>query len=94
MRKIVNFCDFFVVATGSVDKHITTIAEGIIEGLKEKGQRFWHMEGDGQTKWIVLDFGDCVVHIFDKNLRGFYSLEHLWQDAPRVTFKNKPPTSS
>ncbi|MDP2939350.1 MAG: ribosome silencing factor [Candidatus Omnitrophota bacterium] len=87
MRGIVNFCDFFVIASGLVDRHVRAIAQGIAEGLKNLGLKPWHAEGEEQAQWILLDFGDCVVHIFEKSIRDFYDLEYLWQDAPRVALK-------
>jgi ribosome-associated protein len=89
MRKIVNFCDFFVIASGSVDRHIKAIADGIVEGNNKLGIKPSHMEGEREAKWILLDYGDCLVHIFQEDLRRFYDLEHLWQEAPKVSFKKK-----
>lgn len=89
MRKIVNFCDFFVIASGLVGRHVKAIAEGITEGLAKKGEKLFSMEGEREAQWILLDFSDCIVHVFDKELRNFYDLEHLWQDAPKVAFKSK-----
>ncbi len=89
MRKIVNFCDFFVIVSGSVDRHVRAIAEGVIEGLAKKGEKLHSMEGERQAQWILLDFSDCVLHVFNRDLRSFYDLEHLWQDASRVSFKKK-----
>jgi len=54
----------------------------VIDGLKAKGHRPWHVEGYSARKWILLDFVNVVVHIFDGKTRDFYSLENLWGDAP------------
>lgn len=89
MRKIVSFCDFFVIATGTVDRHVRAIADAVSEGLKKKEERLFSIEGEREAEWLLLDFSDCIVHIFQKDPRGFYDLEHLWQDAPRVSFKKK-----
>ncbi len=89
MRKIVNFCDFFIIVSAAVDRQVRAIAEAVTVGLEEKGERLLHSEGESSAKWILLDFGDSVVHIFERDTRSFYDLEHLWQDAPRVSFKTR-----
>ena len=84
MRKIANMCDYFVVCSGTSDRQVKAIAQGIEEGLKPKGLKIYHQEGLSQSLWVLLDLGDVVVHVFDKDTREFYNLEHLWQEAPRV----------
>ncbi|MBF0523044.1 MAG: ribosome silencing factor [Candidatus Omnitrophica bacterium] len=85
MRKVVNFCDYFVICSGNVDRHVKAIAEGIDEGLEQLGIS---LPGFGRkaktTEWIVLDAGDVITHIFQKDLREFYNLEYLWQQAKKV----------
>ena len=87
MRKIVNFCDYFVLCSGNTDRHVKAIAEGIGEGLDELGIRLNRRQGFKNTTWIVFDAGDVVTHIFDKPVREFYKLEYLWQDAKKVMWK-------
>ncbi len=89
MRKVANFCDFFIVCSGSSDRRVKAIADGIIEGLEAKSMHIHHAEGREQAKWIVIDLGDILVHIFEEKVRDFYNLEHLWQDAKRLAYKNK-----
>lgn len=84
MRGLVNFCDYFVVATGTSDRHVKAVAQGIEEELKELGVKTHHDPSDGA--WALLDMGDVVVHVFEPQAREFYALEHLWQDAPKVKF--------
>ena len=97
MRELVNFCDFFVLATGTSDRQVKAIAEGIEDGLTEIGLKA-HVgkairgfqstdSADGVGAWVLLDTGDVVSHIFEPNAREFYGLEHLWQDAPMTTYK-------
>ena len=87
MRKVVNFCDFFVICSGNSDRHAKTIAEAIEEALSKKGLKPLHIEGKKESNWILLDFGSTVAHIFQKDIRAFYSLEHLWQDAPKINWQ-------
>ena len=97
MRKLVNFCDYFVLATGTSDRHAKAIAEGIDEGLSALGEhvhRGRNLKGsptaaslDGSGAWVLLDMGDVVTHIFEPSAREFYGLEYLWQDAPSLVYK-------
>ena len=98
MRELVNFCDFFVIGTGTSDRHVKSIAEGVEEGLEKMGVKShqprqlkgFHSPSSpdaAEGAWALLDAGDVVVHIFEPKSREFYSLEHLWQDAPQVKTK-------
>ena len=87
MRKIVTFCDYFIVCSGTTDRHVKAIADGIDEGLRRIDQRIKHKQGLKDATWIVFDMGDIMVHVFQKQVRAFYNLEYLWRDAkvlPRV----------
>ena len=97
MRGLVNFCDYFVIATGTSDRQARAIAEGIEEGLKKEDieVNFSHsLKSLGGVQysqengaWVLLDMGDVVVHIFEPQAREFYALEHLWQDAAKIEYK-------
>ena len=98
MRELVNFCDFFVIATGTSDRQAKAIAEGIEEGLKKEGSsNFSHslkklgglQYSQENGAWVLLDMGDVVVHIFEPQAREFYALEHLWQDAAKIEYKTR-----
>jgi len=99
MRELVNFCDFFVIATGTSDRQARAIAEGIEEGLISEGldvgsSRSLKALGGLQYSqengaWVLLDMGDVVAHIFEPQAREFYALEHLWQDAPKTEYKTR-----
>jgi ribosome-associated protein len=82
LKNISSICDYFVIVSGDVDVHVKAIAEAIDEGLKEKDIRPWHREGIQAGQWILLDYVDVVVHVFQKSVREFYALEKLWGDAP------------
>ena len=87
MRKSVNFCDYFVVCTGSSDRRVRAIADGIEDGLNKLGLKVRYQQGLRESRWVLLDTGDIVVHAFVPEMREFYGLDHLWQDAPRVNWK-------
>lgn len=63
------------------------ISDGIKEGLKEHGMKASHEEKDQNREWILLDLSDIIVHVFQKDARDFYGLEHLWQDAKKVDWQ-------
>nr|MBN2278254.1 ribosome silencing factor [candidate division Zixibacteria bacterium] len=82
LKNISSICDYFVIVSGDVDKHVKAIADAISDGLSEKGLNPWHIEGARGGRWILIDYVDVVIHIFQKSAREFYALEKLWGDAP------------
>ena len=85
MRKICNFCDYFVILSGSSKPHIKAISEAIEEDLeKDKIKALASAASQVESGWVTLDYLSVIVHIFYQPMREFYSLERLWQDAPRV----------
>ena len=84
LRGISGEVDYFVLATGESDLQIRAIVDGIVDRLRQDaGERPLHREGaPGSSRWIVLDYFDLVVHVFDPELRAYYALERLWGDAP------------
>jgi len=91
MRKMSNVCDYFVIASGTSTTQVRAIADNVARRLKEKGERLWHVEGEREALWILLDCADVVVHVFLDQTRRFYDLERLWADAPRTRFKEFSP---
>ena len=87
MRGITPLYDFFVLATGSSRRQIHTIAEEIDAALRAAGDRRLAIEGYQASKWVVQDYGDVVVHVFDPATRDYYALEELWADAARVDWE-------
>ena len=87
MRKVANFCDYFVVCNGTSDRQVRAIADGIDQGLKDTGVKIRYKQGLQSGVWALLDLGDVVVHIFEKEAREFYGLEYLWKNAVRVHWK-------
>jgi len=72
---------FFVICHGNSNVHVDSLADGVIHGVKEStGSKPWNKEGFENAEWILLDYADVVVHIFQENSRHFYNLEDLWAD--------------
>ncbi len=82
LKKSSDVAKYFVIISGSVDVHVKSIADNIRVGLKEKGIGAWHIEGYKNLQWVLLDYVDVVVHVFQPEIREYYSLEKLWGDAP------------
>ncbi len=85
LRSLVSFTDYFVILTGRSDRQVQAIAEHLIEGLKAYQIRPRSIEGLSLGRWVLLDYDDVVVHIFQKSIRELYDLEGLWVDAGQVT---------
>ena len=79
------FTDYFLLCSGSNERQVQAIADGIEERLRAIRVRPLHVEGYNRGQWVLLDYGDLVIHVFQEETRGFYSLERLWADAPDVT---------
>jgi ribosome-associated protein len=76
--------DYFLIATGSNDRQVHAIADAVEDALREAGAKPIGREGERELKWVLLDYGDFVVHVFQAAEREFYRLEKLWSDAPRL----------
>jgi ribosome-associated protein len=85
LRDIASFTEFFVIASGTNQRQVQAIADEINEQLKKQlSRRPVRVEGYNAAEWVLVDYGDFIVHIFDKDARDFYDLERLWRDAKRV----------
>ena len=76
--------DFFLVCSGRSTTHVATIADAIRDELKAEGMRPLHVEGVADSGWVLLDFGDVLMHVFLEETRVYYALERLWGDAPTI----------
>ncbi len=76
--------DIFVIGSGTSRRHVLTLAEEVVEALKEAGRRPLRREGLEDGQWVLLDYGDVVIHLFDPSTRAYYDLERLWADADRL----------
>ena len=87
MRGITPLYDFFVLVSGQSRRQVHTLTEEIDAALHEQGDRRLGIEGYEASKWVVQDYGDVVVHVFNPDTREYYALEDLWADAPRVDWE-------
>lgn len=86
LRDVATFTEFFIIASGGNQRQVQAIADEIEEKLKKDlKSRPVRTEGYTTAEWVLMDYGDFIVHIFEKNAREFYDLERLWRDAVRVT---------
>lgn len=76
--------DLFLIASGTSNRHVRTLVDAVEERLGELGRRPLRREGTEFGKWVLLDYGDLIVHVFDPETRDYYDLERLWGDAPRL----------
>ena len=85
VRGRTSFADWFVLCNGNNSRQLKAIAEHIVRSCKgNQGLNPMGVEGGGTDKWVLIDLGDVIVHVFDRNMRGYYDLDGLWIDAPRV----------
>jgi ribosome-associated protein len=85
LREVASFTEFFVIASGTNQRQVQAIADEINEKLKKQlRRRPIRVEGYNAGEWVLLDYGDFVIHLFDEKAREFYDLERLWRDARRV----------
>ena len=81
VREAVSFADTFVVATGRSDRHVQSIGDGIAEALAQSGEKPLGIEGYQEGRWLLMDFSDVIVHVFQADVRRHYDLERLWSEA-------------
>ncbi|HEX9424617.1 MAG TPA: ribosome silencing factor [Pyrinomonadaceae bacterium] len=84
LREIASFTDYFLITSGANERQVQAISDEIVERLKKTGTAAARVEGYKTAEWILLDYGDFVVHIFDEQARKFYDLERLWRESQRV----------
>ena len=84
LRDIASFTDYFVIVSGQNDRQVQAISDEIYEQLKKAGETAARVEGYKTAEWILLDYGDFVVHVFERKARQFYDLERLWRESKRV----------
>lgn len=84
LREIASFTDYFVICSGTNERQVQAISDEVVETLKKAGSPVTRVEGYKTAEWILLDYGDFVVHIFNDKARKFYDLERLWRESKRV----------
>jgi len=88
MQKVSLVTDYFVICSANSTTQVRAIADNIEEKLDEQGIPLRRKEGYREGRWILLDYGNCIVHVFVEEDRRFYNLEQLWGDAPRLESQN------
>jgi ribosome-associated protein len=81
LRGLASFADYFVICSGETRRQLEAIRDEIDQALSKEGLRLLHQEGAVDSGWLLMDFGDVVVHIFEPGLRQYYGLDHLWENA-------------
>ncbi len=89
LRGLTFITDYFVICSGGSTTHVGAVADWVHQTLAKDGTHPSHIEGGSEASWVLMDYGDVVVHIFDEQARTYYSLERLWGDAPRVSLPAK-----
>lgn len=84
LHGVTDMADFFVVATGTSDTHVRSVAQHVVDGMAKAGLKAHHIEGSESGRWVLVDFVDFVVHVFHPSMRTYYQIERLWGDAPSV----------
>jgi len=87
LRGISPITDYFVICTGASNRQMRTVADDIVEAGLKSGNKAYQIAGIDSPDWIVVDFVDVVVHIFNESRRKYYDLELIWGEAPRVRWK-------
>ena len=87
LRKVTDFADYFVICSGVVDVHVKAIYQHIEAELLKYGWKPKDVEGEDNLRWVLMDYIDIVVHVFQPDSRGYYAVEKLWGDAPQVIVK-------
>ena len=89
LRKIDSaICEYFVICTGTSNTHVSAIEDSIKKSIaKETGEKPWHVEGNNIGEWVLMDYSDIVVHIFQEKIREFYNIEGFWGDARFINYK-------
>jgi ribosome-associated protein len=81
LKNIVSFTDYFVICTGTSDRMLNALADAAVDEISKKHRRKGKKQGLARDGWVVVDFGDIVVHLFSPDQRDFYKLEELWKDG-------------
>ncbi len=87
LRDRSTICDYFIICTGASDRQMRTVIDYIDEHAAKTGQTRFRVSGYDQARWILADYVDVIIHIFDADSRHYYDLELLWGDAPRLEWQ-------
>lgn len=85
LAEVSDFTDYFLICSGTSERQVQAIADAVDAELRAEKVRPLHQEGMNGGNWVLLDYGDFIIHVFREETRRFYALERLWADAPEVT---------
>ena len=94
LRALVSFADAFLILSGRSDRHVRSIADAVSEAAARHGDRTLGIEGYDQGRWVLIDLGDLIVHVFQREVRTTSDLERLWSDAPTLDLGLEGPGES
>jgi len=92
VSKISSIADYMVIATGTSSRHVAAVAGRLVDTLKQEGVRAWGVEGQDVGEWVLVDFGDVIVHVMQAETREFYQLEKLWSGFDNATGDEMEPS--
>lgn len=81
IRDISTLADYFVICSGTSVRHIQTLADNVEDQMELSGFKRFHKEGQDSKRWIIIDYGEVIIHIFDKEYREYYNIERIWSDG-------------
>ena len=84
VTSLTSIADYFIIASGSSSRQVQAISRHVTRRMREEGFRTYGVEGENEGQWVLMDYGDVIIHIFYQQVREFYDLEGLWVEAPRV----------
>lgn len=87
LRRRSPVAQYFLLVSGTSDRHVRTLAEHVLEVLGSHRVTEWHVDGLSEGRWVLLDYADVMIHVFHPQTRSFYGLERLWGEAPRLEHK-------
>jgi ribosome-associated protein len=88
VSKLTSISDYFLIASGSSSRQVQSISRHLSRKMREKGLKAYGVEGEKEGHWILMDYGDLIIHLFYEPIREFYNLEGLWIEAPRIDLKD------
>ena len=89
VHELIVITDYFVICSGGTDRQVRTIVEEVERALRDLDRKPLRREGETESRWVLLDYVDVVVHVFAEEEREYYDLERLWRDAPRVELEDR-----
>lgn len=89
VENLTSLTDYFLIASGNSSRQVQAICRHLGRRMKEEGFKVHGVEGEREGHWVLMDYGDLIVHVFYEPIRAFYDLEGLWIDAPRVELKDE-----